>query len=72
MNRCLYCGAEIPDIEEDSLGRRPAKKAHFCRGTDHYLLWWYKQNKQYRNKIDHGVYIKRKEEGYFKKENKNG
>jgi len=58
---CQYCGKPIPDKPEDSIGRKNVKTAQFCRGTNHYRLWWNKTHKAYRKEQDRLRYLKRKE-----------
>jgi len=60
--KCLYCGAEIPKKTEDSKGRSHTKKAKFCRGTNHYRLWWNAKNKEYKRQQEKARYQKKKTE----------
>ncbi len=60
--KCLYCGKKIPVKWQDSTGRKHTKKSQFCRGTNHYKLWWNQQNKKRRKIQDRKRYLKLKVE----------
>jgi len=60
--RCLYCGAIIPEKTEDSKGRKHTKKSQFCRGTNHYKLWWNEQNKAKKKAQDRARYLANKKQ----------
>ena len=60
--KCLYCGAEIPKKVQDSIGRKHTKKAKFCPGTNHYRLWWNRENKAHRKAQDRKRYLETKAE----------
>ena len=66
--KCLYCGAKIPAKDLDTKGRKHTKKSRFCRGTNHYRLWWNRENKAQRKLQDRKRYLKLKAE----KEKNNG
>ena len=62
VRKCKYCGAPIPEKDQDSKGRKHTKTTDFCRGTNHYRLWWNKTNKKYKQEQDRIRYLKIKTE----------
>lgn len=65
--KCLYCGKEIPEKKEDSLGKKLTKKVKFCRGTDCYRKWWNKKKKAHIKEYHRKKYLRLKKEGYYNK-----
>ena len=61
LRKCKYCKAIIPEKSQDSTGRKHTKTTDFCRGTNHYRLWWNKTHKEHKKKQDRLRYLKRKE-----------
>lgn len=59
---CEYCGKPIPNKPEDSIGRKNVKEARFCRGTNHYRLWWNANHKEHKKEQDRLRYLNRKEQ----------
>ena len=60
-NKCKYCGKVIPEKAQDTVGRKHTKTTEFCRGTNHYRLWWNKEHKEHKQIQDSQRYLERKE-----------
>lgn len=60
VNRCLYCGKEVPALEADTFGRRVVRVAKFCRDSNCRYKYWIEKNPDKRKEYNKSYYYGRR------------